>query len=85
MFNYSYYAPFLETINLYGKTYLVSGQTFYDAPNKRERVDMTNGKNNFICGSIMRGIDTSCISLITKGKRWIMFSDKGICCMCCSA
>ena len=73
MFNEPYQVPFMVTYNSRTGSYHTTGQTFYDGRKGMERVDFTNGQYNFICGSIVRGVATSCQSITVNKKRWQVF------------
>ena len=83
-FNYPYHVPFDETINQNKTSYKIKGQIFYDPVKNRERVDFSNGRHNFFCGSIVKE-DTPCQSLTVGGYRFEIFPEKKYCCMCCTA
>lgn len=46
---------------------------YYDATNNRERVDRVNGKYNLFCGTILPNVTTSCQSITTNNRRYIIF------------
>jgi hypothetical protein len=84
IFNYSYQVSFVETFLRKTVNYTTTGRLFYDPINKRERVDWDDGTHNGFCYSTHYGAKL-CISLTTNGKRWQIFPEKGICCLCCTA
>lgn len=68
-----------------GSTVRVNGQWYYDVANNRQRVDRTNGRYSSFCGSVLPNTTTPCTHLTVDNKRWIIFSQKKQCCLCCDA
>lgn len=63
----------------------ISGSHYYDATRNMSRVDRTDGKFEGICGSNQPNISTYCTQLVRDGKRYVIFPEKRICCLCCDA
>lgn len=63
----------------------ISGQLHYDSTRKMSRVDRVDGKHDAICGSIQPNISTGCTQLVRDDKRYIIFPERRVCCMCCDA
>ena len=84
-FNYSYQIPLTELNFVRTTPHYSQGQLFYDPLHHRQRVDLQDGQHNPICGSILPGVNTSCISLIADTKRWQIFPERSQCCLCCQS
>lgn len=84
-FNYPYFTAFEETDVEAGKHYTVNGQLFYDPLNNRERLDLSNGKNDRICGTVLPLVSTPCIHYVVDNKRWIVYPLRNQCCFCCDS
>ena len=85
MFNYSYYVTFNETYyHRPDPEQHTTAQLFYDPIKKRERIDWHNGLYNGFCNGVFPMDSTPCISLTTEGKRWQIFPEKSVCCLCCT-
>jgi hypothetical protein len=74
-----------ETYIQNGTHYRVNAQYYYEAAKNRSRVDRVNGRYNDYCGSVLPNDTTPCTQLVTKGNRWIYFTGKRQCCLCCTS
>ncbi|CEM16481.1 unnamed protein product [Vitrella brassicaformis CCMP3155] len=70
------YGPFVQT---------TTGVYTYDWHSRRYRVDRANGRFDRYCGPNGHKIfeDTPCSQLVVNGTRYMLYTDKRECCMCC--
>lgn len=85
IFNYSYQVSFIETKNAGSKSHNTRAQFFYDPLNDRERIDRQTGLHDTFCNTIFPGRDTPCTVLIVGGRRWQIFPQHSVCCLCCTS
>lgn len=62
-----------------------SGKWVYDHKNDRFFVHRENGKIDRYCGTIFKYQNTPCTQVVKNKKRYIYFTEKKFCCMCCTA
>lgn len=60
-----------------------TGRFNYDAKRDVMRIDRSNGIHDLICGSVLPNITTPCTQLIRDKKRYVVFPERRMCCMCC--
>lgn len=58
---------------------------FYSAKKNMSRVTRNNGRYEGICGTNMPNITTPCTQIVREGKRYVIFPEKQVCCVCCVA
>ena len=76
---------FSEAYTVKDKVYVYNGKFFYDYPNKRQRSDKWDSKDEPICNSILPNVTSNCTHLVVNEKRYIFFPTKNVCCVCCDA
>jgi hypothetical protein len=71
-------------VGSYETTHLhVTGKLHYDTKKDMQRVDLTDGQHDIICGSVLPNVATPCTHLVREKKRYIVFPERRTCCMCC--
>ena len=61
------------------------GDMFYSAKKNMSRVTRNNGRYEAFCGTNMPNVTTPCTQLVRDGKRYVIFPEKQVCCVCCVA
>lgn len=61
----------------------VSGKVHYDSKRGAERVDRTDGQHEILCGSVLPNVTSPCTHLVNNKKRYIIYPERRMCCMCC--
>lgn len=75
---------FVTTFRTTNGTFYSPGEHWYDAKNNRSRFHYDDGQHDFLCGSVVTG-PSPCEFLTVAGKRYLVFPDKKMGCMCCTA
>ena len=83
LFDYAYNVPFNYSCVRKGIPYHTQGHLFYDGVKRKERIDLENGRHEFFCGSIRKGVDSRCRSVTIGTMRWYIHLDEEECCLCC--